>query len=75
MKSKAKTMISVIVVKPLLQLIQNHQNILRKMIEFTYLKENMDQVDHSKAKDISYLLWYLEQCAVLHTSPILRTNH
>jgi hypothetical protein len=75
MKKKVRMMISVIAVKPLLQLIQSHQNILKMMIEFMFLKENMDQVDHSKAKGISYWQWYLELCAVLHISPILRINH
>jgi hypothetical protein len=75
MKKKVRMMISVIAVKPLLQLIQSHQNILKMMIEFMFLKENMDQVDHSKAKVISYWQWYLELCAVLHISPILKINH
>ncbi len=70
MKSKAIMMRTVTVMKPHSLLIQSHQNILRTMIEFTFSRGNMDQVDHSRAKDTFYLLWYSEQCAAHLTLPI-----
>lgn len=70
LKSKIKMMIWVIAVKLHLLQIPSHQNILRTMIEFTFLKESMGQVDLSKAKDTFFLLWSSEQCVALLTSPI-----